>query len=195
MITLQVNGRIITFTEEDLTTILEEYYTTKLSKPVEGEWFLVIPNAINRELFEEERFDEQQEWVRMTILDAFAEVDSNPKYARIFETMWPKKTWNVAMDGNELTRIAKLIGDDMTDWVEQALEWAQRISNGESWESLCNTAEEAECYRMITGQDNNKCLVGASYYSTLKFPTTHCRLCDPRNRLMYTVPSVVRRKK
>ena len=32
----------------------------------------------------------------------------------------------------------------MADWVEQAFEWAQRISNGESWKTICNDADTAK---------------------------------------------------
>lgn len=52
----------------------------------------------------------------------------------------------------ELKEEAKNQGGHMANWIEQALEWAQRIDNGESWETICNEPDKNKHYRMIIGE-------------------------------------------
>jgi len=195
MITLQVNGQKRTYSEEELTAILEAYYSNKVEKPTEGKWFQVNPKDINRALFENERLDKVQEWTRKIILEAFIEVDNNPKYRKPFGTYFPKKTWVSVRDAEELCKIAKGIGDDTTDWVEQALEWAQRINNGESWQAVCNKVDNANCYRMIIWKKGVKCFVGGCRFSPFEESSVMCRKINPMIKLTHVVPSVVRRQK
>lgn len=56
-ITLQVNGREITFSEQELSSILEKHFSkVKVAqKLTENEWFEVKPHAIDQKLFEEKR--------------------------------------------------------------------------------------------------------------------------------------------
>lgn len=171
-VTLQVNGREMTFSEQELIAIVEKHLASKPTKqvttvkvaqtPTEDEWFEVNPRAIDQKLFQEKREDSQQEETRQLILEAFAEVKSNPeRYGRAFKTMMPKKTWS-SKTVVELKKLACKLGDHNADWVEQALEWAQRIANGESWEDICNNRDTANWYRLVVWKSGYVRLVGGS---------------------------------
>lgn len=133
-------------------------------RPKEGKWFEVKPNAIDQKLFEEEREDPKQEKTRQLILEAFAELNHHPqRYGRNFKTMFPKKTWEHAVV-RQVQDMATQLGDHLADWVEQALEWAQRISNGETWETLCNYRDRAKWERMVVWKGGHLKIVGGSRY-------------------------------
>ena len=177
-VTLQVNGREITFSEEELTSILEKYYKiTKLDNiqiaqtPTEGKWFEVNPSAIDQNLFKEKRSDSKQEKTRLLISDAFEELKKHPERNKAFKTLVPEKTWDSKTVG-ELKKMASQWGDHIADWVEQALEWAQRIANGESWEAICNEADTANCYRLVVWKNGYARLVGGSRKSDNNFPAS-----------------------
>ena len=171
-VTLQVTGWEMTFSEKELIAIVEKHLsrnttkkatTTKVAqKPTEDEWFEVKPHAIDQKLFEKKREDNRQEATRQLILKAFAEMEENPeKYGRNFKTMMPKKTWT-SKTVAELKKMARKLGDHNADWVEQALEWAQRIANGESWESICNAKDTANWNRVVVWKNGYARLVGGS---------------------------------
>lgn len=170
-ITLPVNGRKMTFSAEELIVILEQHFENKeleakkvevVQKPTEGEWFMVDPNSINQNLFQKKRNDSRQEKTRKIILEAFIEVKNNPKkYAKPFKIMMPKKTW-LNKEIKELIELAEKDGNHIADWVEQALEWAQRISNGESWEAICNNPDTAKWYRLVIWKNGKYKIVGGS---------------------------------
>lgn len=158
-ITLQVNGREMTFSEQELTSILEEHFSSKTTQkittakvtqsPTENVWFEVKPQSIDQELFKSKRENKRQEVARQLILEAFIKMRNNPaRYGKNFKTMMPKKTWKYASIPS-LLREANKLGDHNADWVEQALEWAQRIANGESWETICNNRDTANWYRLV----------------------------------------------
>lgn len=176
-ITLQVSGREMTFSEEELVAILEKYFDTEDTQqegkdaqkqaetevaqtPTEGKCFEIKPAEIDQMLFSEEKFDERQERTRRLILEAFAEMKKNSKYVRPFKTMVPEKTWDGPMFIDELKEIACNLGDHMADWVEQALEWAQRIANGETWKAVCNDPDTANWCRTIEWKNGYTRLVG-----------------------------------
>lgn len=171
-ITLPVHGRKRTFSEKELIAILEKHFSNEtteqattgkvLKVPTEDQWFEVNHQVINQSLFQEKREDGMQEETRKLILDAFAEVKNSPeKYGRKFKTMMPKKTWN-SKTVEELKQLACELGDHNADWVEQALEWAQRICNGESWEDVCNNADTSNWYRLVVWKNGYGRLVGGS---------------------------------
>ncbi len=54
----------------------------------------------------------------------------------------------------------------MADWVEQALEWAQKIFDGQSWESICNYPDTSKNKRMIIWKNGNYATVG-NYYDNI----------------------------
>ena len=196
MITLQVNGKERTFSEEELTAILENYYNGNADKPIEGKWFQVNPKAINRALFKNKRIDEEQERVRKLILEAFSEVDKNSKYSEPFETMIPVRPKSFNFE-KEVKEFAKQIGDSQTNWIEQALEWAQRISNGETWESLCNQPDYNKWFRLIIGKEDKSWFIGGCCEYGITIPTTYVSALAHyfESRVWVSVPSVVRRKK
>ena len=171
-VTLQVNGREMTFSEQELRSILEKHFsgnttekatTAKVAqKPTEDEWFEVKPQAIDQKLFEKKRKDNRQEATRQLILEAFAKMKNNPKkYGKNFKTMMPKKTWNYKTVA-QLKDMASNLGEHNADWVEQALEWAQRLENGESWEAICNDKDTANWYRLVVWKNGYARLVGGS---------------------------------
>lgn len=217
-ITLQVNGREMTFSEEELVAILEEHYGDKTSKtkirtartaqgeiieiaktPTEGKCFEVKPSSIDRKLFQEKRADEHEERLRGLILKAFAEVDKHPeKYAKDFKTMIPIKDWS-KRTMNGLIRIAKELGDHIADWVEKALEFAQRISNGETWEAVSRKKDANIWHQMVKapngGWVEHYWLIGGIVSHTLPSAASQIHLdlrYDGDGRwLDGTVPSVV----
>lgn len=142
-VTLTVHGRERTFSEQELIAILEKHFSNEATEqvstaklvqvPIEGKWFEIKPQSIDQNLFQNKRENGRQEKTRRLILEAFDEVKNRPaQYGKKFKTMMPKKTWTVKTVA-ELNRLACKLGDHNADWVEQALEWAQRICNGESW--------------------------------------------------------------
>jgi len=171
-VTLQVNGREMTFSEQELSSILEEHFSSKTTekamtvkvaqKPTEDEWFEVKPQAIDQKLFGKKKKDNRQEATRQLILEAFAEMKKNPKkYGKNFKTMMPKKTWQ-SKTVAQLKEMACNLGDHNANWVEQPLEWAQRIANGESWEGICNAKDTANWYRLVVWKNGYARLVGGS---------------------------------
>lgn len=169
-VTLLVHGREKTFSAQELIAILEKHFSNEATEqastanvaqvPTEEQWFEVNPQAIDKSLFQEKRRNDRQEETRKLILEAFDEVKSSPeKYGRKFKTMIPKKTWTEKTIG-ELNQMACKLGDHVADWVEQALEWAQRICNGETWEVICNDNDTANWYRIILWRNGYFRLVG-----------------------------------
>ncbi len=202
-VTIPVHGRERTFSEQELIDILEKHFsneateqvsTAKVAKvPTEDQWFKVNPLGIDQKLFKKQRTDKSQEMTRQLILEAFAKVKSNPKkYGRKFKTMMPKKTWNYKKV-SELKDLARKLGDHMANWVEQALEWAQRIANGESWEAICNRDDTANWYRLVAWKNGHTRLVGGSVDDLNTNPASYVgsNYCCVYDGLGYAVPLVV----
>lgn len=170
---LTVNGRELIFSEQELIAILEEHFYKEVPKqattiklghvPTEGKWFEVNPQAIDRSLFQRERGDRNQEEMRKLILEAFAEVDKySEQYVSPFYTLIPENRWYCYKTVKQLEEYAKRLGSQMADWVEQSLEWAQRICNGESWEAVCNIRDTAKYRRLVVWKNGYTHLVGGS---------------------------------
>lgn len=200
---LQVDGREMTFSDGELTAIVKKHHdseiieqatTAKLAQaPTEGQWFEVNPQAIDQSLFQNKRTDKRQEKTRELILEAFAEVKNNPeKYGKKFKTLMPKENWTAKTVAN-LKQLACELGDHNADWVEQALEWAQRICNGESWKAVCNNPDTAKTSRLIVWKNGYARLVGGSSYRNYIAPPSD--FLDIRGSsndwVKYTVPLVV----
>ena len=129
---------------------MKKLFSKVVEKPIEGKWFEVKPKEINQKLFKKKKRDESQEQTRRLILYAFEEMDKYPeKYGKNFKTLIPKKDWE-SKTTEELEELACELGDHNADIVEQALEWAQRIANGESWKSICNKYDTCSFPRIIT---------------------------------------------
>lgn len=201
-ITLLINGQERKFTEAELAYIVEKYFAKKAqriyeiaTKPIKNMAFQVVPSKINRDLFEEEREERQQERTRRKIVEALEEVDKNPKrYARPFRTIRPNEC-EVTVTINDLRNEANEIGDHLANWVEQALEWAQRITNGETWEQLCNDSDLSECYRLIEWKDGRTRLIGGSTKCNTGYPVTDVHgdpsIYNYNSKYRYVVPLVI----
>ena len=196
-VTLLVDGREMTFTEQELIAIVKENLSSKatkvVQKPTEDEWFEVKPYAIDQKLFEKKRKDNRQEATRQLILEAFVEMKENPgKYGKNFKTIMPKKTWS-SKNVEQLKEMASNLGDHNADWVEQALEWAQRIANGEAWESICNDRDTANWYRLVVWKNGYTRLVGGSVINCVSSPASDVHNFNHRDHDYpdYAVPLVV----
>lgn len=118
-----------------------------------GECFRVEPKKINWKLFEKERKDPQQEALRKLIKEAQGKLEANPeRYGRRFETQYEYfgqvKEYSATLT-SKLIKREKL--KDIAEISEQAFEIAQKISNGETWESFCNAPDPYEYPRLIIG--------------------------------------------
>lgn len=177
----------------------EEWFRFNVSNiPKEGKLFKVDPLGINRSYFEEPMSDQNQERTRQIIQEAFAEVDKHPeRYNASFYTLIPVINWDYDKSVKELKKYASDFGGLMADWVEQALEWAQRISNGESWESICNITDTANWYRMISWKGTSYRIVGGSHYLKGGEAVATVRKYDynSMSKVYNTVPLVVIKKK
>ena len=142
----------------------------KPTGPIVGEWFEVNPYTINRELFEEEREDDEQEKVRQNILAALLKFSIRRQEMRyIFGTMRPNLNYNNPVNAEDLYHYAhyefgayekkdeeqSLYEYDLANEDEQACELAKRIQNGESWEDICNKAENSNCRRLVEKMPRN----------------------------------------
>lgn len=174
-ITLPANGRDMTFSKQALTAIVETHFKDVNNEEVfqsadNCKCFEVMPLDINQEFFNKKRKDEKQEELRKIIQAAFAKLKENPeKYGRNFTTMIPQKTWDF-QSVEELQQMASSLGDHLADWVEQSLEWAQKIANGESWESICNLPDNSDWYRLVIWNNGYTRLIGGSHYDCTDFP-------------------------
>lgn len=136
--------------------------------------FDIDPVNIDRDIFKKVQYTSgyysNYEWVRQTILDAFEEMDNNPKkYAKPFTTMdmlyeidyskpnikeIPEKEGNRTIE--ELISIANVLAD-MADWVHLSLEWAHIIANNKNafrtetgrngWDYVCEDDKEINRFR------------------------------------------------
>lgn len=181
-------------TKEQITN--EECHASDVAQtPTEGKLFEVNPFGIDRSKFEKPMSDRRQERTRQIIQEAFAEVDKHPeKYASAFYTLIPEKKWKSYKPVAELKQLACELGDHNADWIEQALEWAQRICNGESWEDVCNNADTANWYRLVVWKNGYARVVGGSRLSDINYPASDVDGFDYDSNnggLNYTVPLVV----
>lgn len=179
----KVHGREMKFSKEELLSILEQHYDTEITVPATsvnalniptvGKWFEVNPQAINERLFQAKRNDERQEQTRKLILEALENVKNNPeKYGKKFKTLIPEKTWESKKIA-ELTELAYELGDHNADWVEQALEWAQRICNGESWRKVCNNFDTIYWCRIVIWKNGNARRIGGSYRHCFRYAPSY----------------------
>ena len=152
-VSFKINGRQITFV--DARDVVVDKTDSCDYSILEESWFNVEPEKIDRTLFNSKREDLKQEETRQIILKAFSECDNNPeKYKKSFKTLMPKKEWP-GKTVQELKNLAQERGDHIANWIEQALEWAQRIQNGTPWENLCNYSDTGNWYRLVVW-DNEK---------------------------------------
>lgn len=154
-INLMVDGREVVLDKKVVENILKEHYDEdiikiKMPKNARGvECYKVIPRDIDRTLFEEKRKNKVEEEARKIILDAiYNYLDTYPeKYAKPFETIvFMGKFEEITLI--DVEKFAKEHGDCLATMVDLALEWAYRITMGESWESVCNDIERG-FYKLV----------------------------------------------
>lgn len=163
--------------------------------PTVGKLFEVRPLEIDRRNFEKPmRYDSKEEWTRLLIKAAFAEVDRHPeRYASSLYTLIPEKNWgNEWKNIAELKEYAKDLGGEMADWIVQALEWAQRINNGETWNNVCTCLDPIIYLRMVIWNDGHVKLVGGSDFFRYDFLSTRAFYCFGADEFLFvnTVPLV-----
>ena len=168
-------------------------------KPTEGKCFKVNPKEINRTLFLEKRVDRQQEICRIRILEALKWVDKNPeKYGEEFYLLIPMKKWVYGRKKyttvQKQIEFAERIGGYVSTDITEALAWAQRITNGESWEEICNNKDTIKYFRLIIWINGEAILSGGSSkerhsYMSASHIDDDC--CSLDFELTMTVPSVV----
>ena len=153
-INLIINGREKTFDEKELVDILKKHYdedVIRIKMPKEAigvEIHEVIPEDINRKLFEEKRIDEVEESARNFILYALENLDRKPsKYGKPFKTIiYMSKFENMTL--GDVCDFTKKYGDYLANTIDQGLEWAYRITMGETWESVCKDVNRG-WYKMV----------------------------------------------
>lgn len=143
-IDLMINGQEVVFERERLEDILNEYYDKdviifKIPKGVSGvEFHEVIPADINKKLFEEKRINKAEETGRKIMLDAIENyLEMFPeKYIKPFKTITVMHGFeNMTID--KIYGMTKEYGGSLSNLTDLGLEWAYRISVGETWESVC----------------------------------------------------------
>ena len=100
------------------------------------------------------------------------------KYASLFYTMIPEKTWNGYKRFDEFKQYANECGGQMADWVQWSLELAQRIDNGETWEEVCNKPDTVKWFRMIVGENKYEKIVGGSRIHGCKDSASYVHLLN-----------------
>lgn len=94
-----------------------------------------------------------------------------------------------------MEEFARSMGGHIADWVEQSLEWAQRIVNGETWEAICNNPDTANWYRLVKWKYGKTRIIGGSSKlnngSSVSFVLNNDFCSD--TKINNTVPSIVLR--
>lgn len=119
--------------------------------PLPEQWYPVFPREINRALFEKKRSDPKQEKTRQFIQSAFQQFDLFPLEYFSFETLILPFYFDDMSFSNLIELPSEIYGGTATiaNKTDQGLEWAQRIHNGESWESLCNEPDSCPWQRVL----------------------------------------------
>lgn len=139
----------------------------KTLRPIYEEWFEVDASTIDITLFQKERADIDQENTRKLILKAFDQMKNEPEKYGKFRTLMPSQEWYPTKLCCEIAAMKDFVrekGGEMATWIHQALEWAQRIANGDSWEAICNEADTVYWYRAVIWDNGFVRIVGGSIY-------------------------------
>jgi hypothetical protein len=166
------------YVSEDEEPDIQRYrYLLTKTPTEEHKLFEVDLNGIDFTLFQDKREDPKQEEARKLILEAKEEFEQQPRLHpnTKFYTMRLRETWykNEIKHVGNLDKIAKQLGGYVGDWAEQALEWAQRISNGENWNTICNYSDNATTYRVVRWKDGNLRVVGGNSKTMVPCPPSH----------------------
>lgn len=149
---------------------MEKYLSDKTSKAAQrnqtyphlDEWYYVDLDNIDQSIFQEPQNNYSCEETRQIILEAFAEVKKNPKkYPSKFKTMFRN---NSPLHEEDFEAYCCKFGDHSADWVEQALEWAQRICFESWWDVCIGDDKGSSVARAVLWKDGKYHYVGA-YHS------------------------------
>ncbi len=163
-------------------------------RPIEGEWFLVEPRNINRNLFKTDSWigPEEQQALRK-INNSFDLLDIQPdKFGKPFEILVPKKNWE-NKTVKEMINMCKDYGGKFSTGIATGFLWAQIIDNGETPKNYCEGPDTLECYRLVAWE-NGVFLTGGSQESSLDFSATHIEMIPMFDTFVpdNTVPQIIR---
>ena len=102
--------------------------------------------------------------MRFYIQQAFEELKENPDKNKAFKVLIPPRDIHHYGDTpsvSKLRNFASQMGDHMGFLWEWALMLAQRIANGESWETLCNVPDTANWYLLIEWDEHSRRVGGS----------------------------------
>lgn len=166
-------------------------------RPIEGKWFHVNPLELDFDFLKYPRKNIRQEEIRLLINEAVNELSKNPeRYNRPFETLIPQYNVCGGKTIMELKIFSQSIGDSIANWVEQSLEWLQRINNGETWEDICFKSDQMKNYRLIEWKNGTIHFVGGALTSRFRSPATNIGTTDwhLKDKVFHAVPLIIKYK-
>jgi len=143
-------GREVEISEIELIKALH-YYNDHVESLTEDKWLEVIPEEIDTVQFLEARVEPEEESLRKLIWAAVDEAQAKPEYLKPFYTKVPSKP--------EKKSVNKIIDEAICDelqianWIQVALEWAYRITLGESWQKICSDSDSSSYYKLVFWND------------------------------------------
>lgn len=158
LVELKLNGKIVRYTPEELSIILDSKFSGKpIRLPGTFKRLTVFPMEITPCKFYKARTDAQQESARCKIEYALRTLESNPeKYGIPFELFIPINHESKPIRKLKVQCSEKLHCElTYSTEVDEFLKWAFLIQNEfMSWEELCNEPDN-ELYPRIILKNNN----------------------------------------
>lgn len=166
-----VCGREVEVSGAEIVEALVHYHKSQNSI-TEGKWIKVVPEWICEGLFSTPRESREEEQLRRKIVVALAEAKKNEKYKKTFYFLVPKEPENKTF--NQILADAKKENLAIMDWVWQGLEWAFRITQGESWENICLNPDTSSWFRVIKSKESTYEVWGGARRLSAHIPETTC---------------------
>lgn len=167
----EIGGREVEVSGADIRNALRYYHEHEESL-TEGKWIKVVPEWICEGLFSTPRESREEEQLRRKIVVALAEAKKNEKYKKTFYFLVPKEPENKTF--NQILADAKKENLAIMDWVWQGLEWAFRITQGESWENICLNPDTSSWFRVIKSKESTYEVWGGARRLSAHIPETTC---------------------
>lgn len=163
----QVVRKQILIPKDFLEVVLPNHETIsfEVSKtPEEGKAFKIEFGGIKRRFFETERKEKKEEATRQFILECLEMAEKNPELYERFYILIPKWEWvyKSRYSEDEFQNYPLRVCGKQTDWVESGLMIAYRISNGESWDSICHEKDNIDKPRVIKWKNDELILSGGA---------------------------------
>jgi len=156
-------------------------------------WFKVDPRSINSTHFLMKRDDKKEEEIRELINEALEVAKNNSNYDRPFKTTEAQKNWSVGTLLLFKSIAEKIYGGHVTDWVEQCLEWAQKLEAGMSWNELCAKIDNTKYYKVVAWKRGQYRLIGGCTTSRKYYTPTHIgETVGLNQKLRNAVPKITR---